>query len=1471
MSSENHPNEADPTTRRRGARRGSARGARSKSGGRAVTGSEFLAGGGELGAMIREKRWEETSLGGPEAWPQSLRTVVRILLTSRYQMWMAWGKDLTFLYNDAYRPTLGIKHGWALGSSAREVWSEIWSDIGPRIERVLATGEATWDEALMLFLERSGYPEETYHTFSYSPLAADDGEIVGMLCVVTEETERIIGERRLASLRDLASGIAGKTAVDEVLRAVEARLESNTKDIPFSLTYLFDAQGNADLASVTGMERGHAVAPSTIRAGADGEIWPASEVMERNSTLVVVDLERRFSTLPRGAWDEPPRQAVVAPIMRQGLNAPAGFFVSGVNPHRYLDASYLGFIGLVAGQIATGLANANAYQEERRRADALAEIDRAKTAFFSNISHEFRTPLTLMLGPLEDLMAAPLAGERAENRDLAALAHRNGLRLLKLVNTLLDFSRLEAGRVAAHFELVDLAAINSELASNFQTVMERAGLRLIIRREPLPRAVRVDRDMWEKIVLNLVSNAFKFTFEGEIVVETKSSPDGRHAILSVSDTGTGIPDPELPHVFERFRRIDGARGRSIEGSGIGLALVQELVKLHGGSIAVESRVGEGTAFSVSLPFGDLDSEPEEPAGKVDVDRSSGVTRAQEYIDEAAGWLARGGSEGDELSPPSPSEDMGVAIEPEVAAGLAGEVVLIADDNADMRNYVRRLLQGAGFQVETADDGEQALRVARRIKPALVLSDVMMPSLDGFGLLAALRSDSRLRDTPVLLLSARAGEESKVGGLSAGADDYLTKPFSARELVARVRNALDAAKRRRAAMIVENELRRQAELAQERAEAILSSINDGFFALDRDWRFTYVNAAAERMLNRPRGDLLGESLWASFPQGAGGDAEALIRGVMARRESVVFEHPSRISDRWYSVRAFPARDGGVSVYFQDITDNKRSERELHRLNETLEAQVEQRTAELQAKEARLRAIFETSFTFQGLMTPEGELIDANATSLEGIASSLEDVIRRPFWNSPWFSGTPGLPETIREAIPVAASGVAVRRELCINLPIGGWRWFDFLMRPIRDSAGAVVAIVPEAMEISERRRAEETLRQAQKMEGIGQLTGGVAHDFNNLLTIVMGNLETLQRRLVVTPGDVERLKRLADNAMLGAQRAAALTQRLLAFARRQPLDPKPVDANRLIAGMNDLVHRAVGERITIESDLAGQLWRTNVDANQLEVAILNLVVNARDAMPDGGVLLIETSNATLGVDRPIEAEPGEYVEITIADDGAGMNRETIARAFEPFFTTKDVGHGTGLGLSQVYGFVKQSGGHVRIDSELGRGTAVSIFLPRLRSEDEAAAPRAATAEIARARPGETILVVEDNDDVRTHTCAVLRELGYVVVEAPRASVALQLLKQRDEVLLLFSDIGLPGGMDGLELADAAKRLRPNLRILFTTGYASDAIVRAGRPDRGAALITKPFAFAALGTKLRELLDAPTASATAAPTRRNGFKT
>ncbi|HTT82048.1 MAG TPA: ATP-binding protein, partial [Rhizomicrobium sp.] len=736
--------------------------------GAAAPSMNILAGGGEMGERIRALDWSRTPIGPIEEWSPTLRIMVSFMLANRFPLLLWWGPDYISIYNDAYRPVLGAKQSWALGTPVRECWSEIWDILKPLIDAPFHGGPATWIEDLALEINRHGFLEETHFTVAYSPVPDESapGGIGGVLATVHEITEKIIGERRIIALRDLGAHSAEARTAEEACAIAIAALGSHARDVPFAALYLFDdRQQTARLACGVGIEPGDPAAPLSIEAGAtpdSDQLWPVAELLRSEKTIVCEGLLPRFARIPSGPWSDPPNTAVLVPIKSNVAHQLAGFLLAGVSPRLRLDEQYHSFFELVASQIATIIATARAYEEERKRAEALAEIDRAKTMFFSNVSHEFRTPLTLMLAPLEDARAAPLPKEQRERLDVA---HRNALRLLKLVNSLLDFSRIEAGRTRARYEAVDLATLTAELASNFESACERGGLELIVDCAPLPEPVHVDRDMWEKIVFNLLSNAFKFTFEGSITVSLRAM-DGA-AELSVQDTGVGVPENELPRLFERFHRIEGQKSRTHEGSGIGLALVQELIRLHRGTIRAESRIGSGTAFIVTIPFGTAHLPSDRLGAAHDLTNTAGGAAA--YVQEALRWLP-------DSAPSSEAPDLF-----EWPAGtphsLGGAHVLVADDNTDMRAYVRRLLEPY-CQVSAVADGEAALGAIRDHRPDLVLTDVMMPRLDGFGLVRAIRGDPALRDLPIIMLSARAGEESTIDGLAAGADEYLVKPFSA---------------------------------------------------------------------------------------------------------------------------------------------------------------------------------------------------------------------------------------------------------------------------------------------------------------------------------------------------------------------------------------------------------------------------------------------------------------------------------------------------------------------------------------------------------------------------------------------------------------------------------------------------------------------------------------------------------------------
>ncbi len=810
--------------------------------------AEIFPGDSEMARLMRRWDWQRTPLGDPLDWPDGLKIPLTMLLTSRFEMWLGWGPDLLFFYNDAYIPTLGLKHPSMLGRPFREVWAEVYDDVADQVERVRA-GEATWNKALLLLLERSGYPEETYHSFSYSPLYGQGGAVEGMLCVVSEDTERVISERRIDMLRKLGMELVGALDRDSVRDIACSVLSTNRRDFPFALLNL---QGDA-----------YACTPDAQHLLAHH--WPLDD-------FGAFATGRKFKlpkdlTYPTGSWQRPPVEALVVPIPGAGEEPPLGSLVLGLNPHRRDDAHIMDIARLLAGQISGAMANVGALQSERRRADRIW-------------SHA---------------------------RDLMVVVGSDGV-------------------------------------------------------------YRSVSPAWTRLL--------------------------GHAV-----------DEVVGHHFEEF--------------------------------------------------------------------------------------------------------------------------VVAEDVSVSQNAQER---------------------------ALSKSD-----LTGF----------------------------------------------------------------------ENRLRTK----------------------DGDVRWISWHTAMEQ--------------------------------------------------------------GLVYGYGRDITEQK-----------------------------------------------------ANAEAL------------------------------------VAA---------------------------------------------------EEALRQSQKMEAVGQLTGGIAHDFNNLLTGIIGSLDMMKRRSA--EGRVADVERYAAAATTSANRAAALTQRLLAFSRRQALDPRPVDANELVRGVEDLIRRSIGESIELQLIAEPELWWTRCDHNQLESAVLNLVINARDAMPDGGRLVIETRNSVVdgsrGADNEIVAA-GEYVTLSVTDTGFGMSPDIVAKAFEPFFTTKPLGQGTGLGLSMIYGFARQSGGFVEIDSKEGIGTTVRINLPRKDIGERDTIPPDLPRSVERSDRGETILIVEDEPAVRALVIDALQDLGYRTIEASDAAAGLRHLQSDVPIDLLVTDVGLPGGLNGRQLADAGRVVRPDLKVLFMTGYAHNAATGSGLLEPGMEIITKPFAVDKLASRVQAIV-------------------
>ncbi|HET7400432.1 MAG TPA: ATP-binding protein, partial [Usitatibacter sp.] len=561
---------------------------------------DCLMGGGRMGELMRTLDWSATGLGPISQWPQSLRTSVSTCLNSRFPILIWWGPEFVMLYNDAYSEIIAAKHPRALGQRGRECWPEIWDIIGPMLHGVRERGEATWSENQYLPLERHGYPEECYFTFSYSPIRDENG-IGGVFCAVTETTEQVLGTRRLALLTQVAAVASAAASEAECWELVTQALEGS-RDLPFAMFYVPGATPGT--FTRTAATRG---AP-----GASACPWHA-------------DREGLHAIAAR-------TRAVVLTVGRPGA-ATYGYLLAGLNPERPLDSQYRSFLELAAHHAANAVSTSRAIAEERARAESLARLDQAKTVFFSNVSHEFRTPLTLILGPVGDLLADEHEVLSPTQREQLEILHRSALRLQRLVNSLLDFARIEAGRAQASYVATDLGAFVGDLASVFRSAVERAGLTLEVEAAPGMPAAYVDRDMLERIVMNLLSNALKFTFEGGIAVKVWNEAGRFH--VAVADSGIGIAPENLPVLFERFRRIEGSRSRTHEGSGIGLALVQELARLHGGRVGVASEVGRGTTFTVTIPEGNAHLPAEHVQAICIPPRATAGAHA--FVQEALAW------------------------------------------------------------------------------------------------------------------------------------------------------------------------------------------------------------------------------------------------------------------------------------------------------------------------------------------------------------------------------------------------------------------------------------------------------------------------------------------------------------------------------------------------------------------------------------------------------------------------------------------------------------------------------------------------------------------------------------------------------------------------------------------------------------------------------------------------------------------
>jgi PAS domain S-box-containing protein len=1258
------------------------------------TAEQIFVGNSEMAQLMRSLDWSQTPLGEPSGWSQSLRTVLSILLTSQHPIFLWWGKELTQLYNDSYRPILGTnKHPQALGQQGRECWQEVWPVIEPMIEAVMQRGEATRIQDGLLLLERNGYLEECYFNYAYSPVRDETGEVGGVFCACDETTKRVLGERQLKTLRELAAQPLETKTVEEACQLCMSAITQNPADLPFALLYLIDEAGKSvRLMGTAGIEPGTSASPEQIQLATQG--WNLSQVKLMGQPETFTDLATRFNSLPNTIWNVPPQSAIVMPLNQSGQQQVAGFLILAISPRRAFDDEYRGFFEVVASQVEIAIANARAHEEERERTEVLAELDRAKTVFFSNVSHEFRTPLTLMLSPLGETLANLDGTIPTQELEQLQLVQRNGRRLLKLVNSLLDFSQIEAGQVQVSCEPIDLSNYTAELASAFHSLIEQAGLSLIVECPPLPEAIYIDRDMWEKIVLNLLSNAFKFTLSGTITLRLQWL--GSQVELSVTDTGVGIPPDELPHLFERFHRVENSQGRSYEGSGIGLSLVQELVKLQGGTIQVSSTLGRGSCFTVLIPT-KIAALPEETSSLI-CTSASPTSEALPYVEEARRWLPEHNVElpviDFELEQSRSLSTSNVSNPPEPPDSSSKFKILLADDNADMRHYIQRLLRGS-YTVEMTVDGAAALEAIQSSRPDLVLTDVMMPRMDGFELLRSLRADAATQDIPIILLSARAGEEARIEGLEAGADDYLIKPFSARELIARVEATLKLAQLRRTAREREQELQIETQTVRAKLDQVMSNLRDGFVTFDRNWRYTYINNRLLEILQLPSEAVLGKYAWDVLPHQVGIEFYDQLNRAMNEQVEVQFEFYYEMVDSWVEHRVYPTVEG-IAILMADVSDRKQVENALR------------------ASEQRFRDMADSAPMMVWVTDSTGY-----CTYLSRSWYDFSGQIEANGLGFGWLDVVHPEDREFSKAIFLAANDrqEGFRLEYRLLRKDGEYRACLDAARPWFGPNGEFRGYIGSVIDIDDRKQAEATL--AERARELARVNGLLAQsatlleernqELDRFVHIVSHDLKAPLRAIAnlshwieedITESLSEDTQQQMDLLRNRVYRMEAMINGLLDYARAGRTDGmiETVAVEELLAEVID----SIAPPPTFQIVIAPGMPTFQTKRLLLSQVFSNLISNGikHHPRPDGSI-------------RISSQDLGDFYEFIVADDGPGIAPEYHDKIFTIFQTVNPQKNAdsSGVGLSIVKKIVETEEGTIRLESQVGEGTTFYFTWPK----------------------------------------------------------------------------------------------------------------------------------------------------------------
>jgi PAS domain S-box-containing protein len=1230
---------------------------------------EFLQGGGEMGERIRQFNWADTSLGPVEDWPQSLRTCVRIMLASRQPIWIGWGKELIKLYNDPYIAIVGGKHPWALGKPASVVWKDIWSDIAPMLEQVMEKDQGTYVESQLLIMERNGYPEETFYTFSYTPIPGDNGATEGMICANTDDTERIIGERQLKTITELAKELGDSVSTNDTIEKTIRTLSRNNHDFP-SVFYYGLSNSTLHLYPSGNNDLPDAVAPVSIEM--DGDSEPGAKFAEAawERKLVVLENAKRFFGQPAaGVWRARANKAAILPISQTGSRVPYGFLVVELNPFRLLDEKYSSFLTLVADQVASSFTDLTVLYEERKRAEALAELDRAKTTFFSNISHEFRTPLTLLLGPIEETLQEPQQDADALKRKMD-VAYRNARRLQRLVNTLLDFSRIEAGRLDGKFTRVDICRLTTDLTSTFRSAIERSGMTLAVHCDDIKEPVYVDTDMWERIVVNLVSNAFKYSRAGAITVTVRKSGDDIQ--LTVSDTGIGIPADQLDKIFDRFHRIDNMEGRSKEGTGIGLAMVKELVRIHHGTIHVESEAGKGSTFTVTIPAGDAHLSPERIIN-ADDDAPRLSVHSSDLAEEALKWDDQ----------PEP-----------VTTYLQRDeknngkfTVLLADDNADMRDYVSRLLS-AHFNVIPVMNGEDALAKAIETGPDLILSDVMMPRLDGFGLLKELRALEATRNIPVILLSARAGEDEKIEGLEAGADDYLVKPFSAKELLARVDANIRIANARNAG-------------EQNLKNIILQSPVAMTILRGRDFVIELANDKALELWGKGPGVNLHGPAFEAFPELRENFEKILTNVWETGIPFVASEMPVTIN------QATGMRTLYVNLIYQTLNDSEGKTNGIIGIGIDVSEQVKARH-KIEAAEAKALLAIDAADLGTFELDRKTNVLHSSPRFQE-IWGLNRDVRREDFESRIHPDDLP-----IRAAAHAAALQTGnLAYECRIRLDDGSIRWIRIKGRVNFDEHHDATNLIGVVQDITAEKGSTEQLIQVvndrtQELKRSNEDLQQFAHVASHDLKEPVRKIKTYTNRLQEEFGGAlpEKAKVYLDKIQQSGSRVMTMIDGVLNYSTLEGAEDikERIDMNEVVANVESDLEVALQRKgVKLIKSPLPSIEGTPVLIHQL---MYNIINNAVKFSRESVTPTIRISG------RLLKQEGVEMAEYVIEDNGMGFSNEYADLIFNIFsrLNSKDQFEGTGLGLALCKKIVERHKGTISASGSPDQGAAFTITLP-----------------------------------------------------------------------------------------------------------------------------------------------------------------